>query len=39
MKIRAAEAIASCVSNPTADEVIPNPFDKKVAEVVCEAMK
>ncbi|PID84551.1 NAD-dependent malic enzyme [Candidatus Gracilibacteria bacterium] len=39
MKIRAAEAIASCVKNPTPDEVIPNPFDKSVAEVVAEAMK
>ncbi|MBS9784071.1 NADP-dependent malic enzyme [Candidatus Gracilibacteria bacterium] len=39
MKIRAAEAIASCVENPTFDEVIPNPFDKSVADVVCEAMK
>lgn len=39
MKIRAAEAIASCVANPTADEVIPNPFDKNVANVVAEAMK
>ena len=39
MKIKAAEAIASCVANPTADEVIPNPFDKNVANVVAEAMK
>lgn len=39
MKIAAAEAIASCVANPTADEVIPNPFDKNIANVVAEAMK
>lgn len=39
MKIKAAEAIASCVANPTADEVIPNPFDKNVANVVAGAMK
>ena len=39
MKIKAAEAIAACVTNPTADEVIPNPFDKNVADVVAEAMK
>lgn len=39
MKIAAAEAIASCVKNPTADEVIPNPFDKNIANVVAEAMK
>lgn len=34
MKIRAAEAIASLVDNPTVDEVIPNPFDERVVEVV-----
>lgn len=39
MKIAAAEAIASCVENPTADTVIPDPFDKNVANVVAEAMK
>lgn len=39
MKIKAAEAIAACVTNPTAYEVIPNPFDKNVADVVAEAMK
>lgn len=38
MKIRAAEAIASCVANPTAHEVIPNPFDKNVSKAVAEAM-
>ena len=39
MKIKAAEAIANCVPNPSVDEVIPNPFDKNVANVVAEAMK
>lgn len=39
MKIAAAEAIAACVESPTADEVIPNPFDKRVADVVAEAMR
>lgn len=39
MKIRAAEAIASYIKDPTPDEILPNPLDKGVAEVVCEAMK
>ncbi len=39
MKIKAAEAIAQCVQNPTADEVIPNAFDKNVPLVVAEVMK
>jgi malate dehydrogenase (oxaloacetate-decarboxylating) len=39
MKIRAAEAIASCVENPTEDMILPNPLDKSVAEVVAEAMR
>ncbi len=39
MKIRAAEALASYVKNPTADMIIPGPFDPGIADVVCEAMK
>ena len=39
MKIRAAEALAGYVANPTADMVIPGPFDPGIADVVCEAMK
>lgn len=39
MKIAAAEAIASCIKNPTTDVVIPDPFDKTVANKVAEAMK
>ena len=39
MKIRAAEALASYVKNPTADMVIPGPFDPGIADVVAEAMK
>lgn len=35
MKIKAAEAIAQCVQNPTADEVIPNAFDKKCSACSC----
>lgn len=39
MKIRAAEALASYVENPTDDNILPNPLDKWVAEVVALAMK
>ncbi len=39
MKIRAAEALASYVKNPTDNEILPNPLDKWVAEVVALAMK
>lgn len=39
MKIRAAIAIASYLENPTEDNILPNPLDKGVANVVCEAMK
>lgn len=38
MKIRAAEAIASLVESPTEDMIIPDPFNKKVAEVVANAI-
>lgn len=39
MKIAAAEAIASLVEEPTADCIIPSPFDKRVAETVAEAVR
>ncbi len=39
MKIRAATAIADYIKNPSTDEILPNPLDKWVAEVVAEAMK
>lgn len=39
MKIRAAEALASYVVSPTDIEILPNPLDKWVAEVVALAMK
>jgi len=39
MKLAAAKALAGYVSNPTADCIIPNPLDKKVAGVVAEAVK
>ena len=39
MKIKAAEAIAGYIKNPSVDEILPNPLDKWVADVVAEAMK
>ena len=39
MKIKAAEAIAGYIQNQSADEILPNPLDKGVADVVAEAMK
>ena len=39
MKIRAAEAIAGYIKNPTPNEILPNPLDKGVADVVAEAMR
>lgn len=39
MKIRAAEALASYVKNPTDDNILPDALDKWVAEVVALAMK
>ncbi len=39
MKVAAAEAIASHVANPTADEFVPSVLDKTVAQAVAEAVK
>ncbi|GAB0174481.1 MAG: malate dehydrogenase [Candidatus Altimarinota bacterium] len=39
MKISAAEALASYVENPTDDNILPNPLDKGVVDVISEAMK
>lgn len=39
MKIKAAEAIAGYIQNQSVDEILPNPLDKGVADVVAEAMK
>jgi len=39
MKIAAAEAIAGMVENPTADEVIPDPFTPGIADAVATAIK
>lgn len=38
MKIKAAEALASLVKNPTVNKIIPGPFDKGVAETVAKAV-
>lgn len=38
-KIAAAEAIADLVENPTADEIIPSPFDKRVVPAVATVIR
>lgn len=38
-KLAAAIAIAQYVDNPTVDEIIPDPLDKQVAQIVAEAVK
>lgn len=38
MKIKAAEALASLVKNPTVDKIIPGPFDAGVADAVAKAV-
>jgi len=38
IKIRAANAIAGLVTNPTAEEIIPSPLNKDVARVVAAAV-
>ena len=39
MKIAAAEALASVVRKPTANKIIPDPFDKNVVPAVSGAIK
>ena len=39
MKIRAAEALASAVKNPSETAILPDALDKSVADIVAEAMK
>jgi len=39
MKVVAAEALAAAVENPTADKIIPEPFDKGYGEKIAEAVK
>jgi malate dehydrogenase (oxaloacetate-decarboxylating) len=38
-KIAAAEALASMVANPTADEIIPNPFAEGVVETIANVIR
>lgn len=38
MLIRAAEKLAAVVTNPTPEEILPNPFNKEVAQVVASAI-
>lgn len=38
-KLAAAEALAALVENPTADEVIPSPFDERVVPAVSSVIK
>lgn len=38
IKIRAAKAIASLVGEPSADKIIPDPFNKDVAKVVAKSI-
>ncbi len=39
MKINAAYALANLVKNPTFNKIIPDPFDKRVADAVANAIK
>jgi malate dehydrogenase (oxaloacetate-decarboxylating) len=38
MKLAAAVAIAGCVDEPTAGEVVPSVFDERVVDAVAEAV-
>ncbi len=39
MFIKAAEALASCVKNPTTEKIIPNPFEKGLAQKIARIIK
>ena len=39
MKMRAAETLASYVISPDDEHILPDPLDKWVADVICEAMR
>jgi malate dehydrogenase (oxaloacetate-decarboxylating) len=39
MKLAAAQALASLVPNPTAEQVLPSPLDRSVVPAVAEAVK
>jgi len=38
-KLAAAEALAGLVENPTADEIIPSPFDERVVSTVAAVIR
>ena len=38
-KLAAAEALAALVEYPTADEVIPSPFDERVVPAVADVIR
>ncbi len=38
MKLKAAEALASLVTHPSPEKIIPNPFDEGVADAVAQAV-
>ena len=39
MKLQAAEALAALVEHPTADRIIPGPFEAGIVEAVANAVK
>jgi malate dehydrogenase (oxaloacetate-decarboxylating) len=39
MKLAAAEALASLIETPTADEIIPKVLDKRVVPTIAAAIK
>jgi hypothetical protein len=39
MKINSAIALANYVKNPTVDEIIPNPLDKNIADIIASVIK
>ncbi|MCA9486998.1 NADP-dependent malic enzyme [Candidatus Woesearchaeota archaeon] len=39
MKLAAAKGLASLVQNPSADKIIPDPFDAGIAEAIAKAVK
>jgi malate dehydrogenase (oxaloacetate-decarboxylating) len=39
MKLAAAYGLAKAVKKPTANYIIPDPFDKRVAKLVAKAVK
>jgi malate dehydrogenase (oxaloacetate-decarboxylating) len=38
-KLKAAYSLAASVENPQAEMILPDPFDERVPELICEAMR